>query len=206
MEPLQNKALSSKDDEPRNRALLSKDNEPLQNQALSSKDDEQVLTLDNTTKIFKIVPHKKPKAILTPELKLERKRKSCLNFLNKVNGAAPEKPTMEEIKKWNRQNSDNFRELHKTVYNAYMNNLMKEKYKNDEAYRLREKERGRLRVLKRRAAKLLKIDETIFLNFPLELEPFYFNNLTVTNNLNIHIFYNVSYALFKNISWGYVVF
>jgi hypothetical protein len=83
---------------------------------------------------------------------------------------------------------------------------MKEKYKNDEAYRLREKERGRLRVLKRRAAKLLKIDETIFLNFPLELEPFYFNNLTVTNNLNIHIFYNVSYALFKNISWGCVVF
>ena len=32
--------------------------------------------------------------------------------------------------------------------NAYMNNLMKERYKNDEAYRLREIERGKLRYRK----------------------------------------------------------
>jgi hypothetical protein len=135
--------------------------------------------------------------VLTPELKLERRKKNCLNFLNKVNGNVPEKPTMEEIKKRNRRNSDNFRELHKTSYNAYMNNLMKEKYKNDPAYRLREKERGRLRVLKRRAAKLLNIDETIFSDFNLELEPFYFNNLTVNNNLTIPIFFNVPHTLVK---------
>ena len=40
---------------------------------------------------------------------------------------------------------------------------------------------------------------TGFLNFDLELEPFYFNHLSVNNNLNIPIFYSVPYTLFKKI-------
>ena len=35
----------------------------------------------------------------------------------------------------------------------------------------------------------------VFLNFPLELVPFYFNNLSVNVNLNIPLFYNVPYVL-----------
>jgi hypothetical protein len=143
MEPLQSQALSSQDDEPRNRALLSEDNEPLQNK------EQLLLTLDKPDKIFKIVPHKKPKKIITPEEKLERYKRTCINFLNQVNGIIAEKPTIEEIKQRNRQNNANFRELHKTPYNIYMNNLMKEKYKHDPAYREKEKERSKLRVHKR---------------------------------------------------------
>ena len=41
-----------------------------------------------------------------------------------------------------------------------MSNLMKNKNKNDEAYRLKEKERGRLRWIKQREAKLLETTET----------------------------------------------
>ena len=131
-----------------------------QNRSLLSIDNELVsTTLDKPDKIFKIVPHRKPKKILTPEDKIERRNRTCMNFLNKANGVVTEKLTSEEIKVRNRKNNDNFRELHKTAYKAYMNNLMKEKYKNDEAYRLREQERGKLRVLKRREAKLLKINE-----------------------------------------------
>ena len=37
----------------------------------------------------------------------------------------------------------------------------------------------------------------VFLNFPLELEPFYFNNLSVNVNLNIPLFKNLPYPLFK---------
>ena len=42
----------------------------------------------------------------------------------------------------------------------------------------------------------------VFLNFNLELEPFYFNNLSVNINLNIPIFYNVPYTLFKKYKLG----
>ena len=35
----------------------------------------------------------------------------------------------------------------------------------------------------------------VFLNFSLELVPFYFNNLSVNNNLNIPLFLNVPYVL-----------
>ena len=37
----------------------------------------------------------------------------------------------------------------------------------------------------------------VFLNFSLELEPFYFNNLSVNTNLIIPIFLNATYALIK---------
>jgi hypothetical protein len=171
MEHLQSKALLSEDNEPLNKSLLSEDNKALPD------------------KIYKIVPHRKPKKIVTPEDKLEQRKRNCINFLNKVNGNEPLKPTIEEIKQRNRQTNDNFRKLHKTAYNAYMNALMKERYKNDEAYRLREKERGKLRVLKRREAKLL--------NFNPELKPFYFNILSVNDTLKIPIFLNVPHELVK---------
>ena len=35
----------------------------------------------------------------------------------------------------------------------------------------------------------------VFLNFSLELEPFYFNNLSVNTNLIIPLFFNVPYVL-----------
>jgi hypothetical protein len=124
--------------------------EPLTSKVSSSKYDELVsLTLDKADKIFKIVPYKKPKKIITPEEKLDRYKRTCINFFNKVNGILVEKPTIEETKKRNRQNNANFRELHKTSYNIYMNNLMKENYKNDPVYREKEKERSKLRVHKR---------------------------------------------------------
>jgi hypothetical protein len=49
----------------------------------------------------------------------------------------------------------------KTAYNAYMNNYMKEKYKNDPDFRLKEKERSKLKILKRNEAKLLQSNEII---------------------------------------------
>ena len=127
------------------------------------------LPLNKEERIFKIVSAKKEKKNLTPEDKLERYQRTCLRFLekckNKEEGIQEQKPTPEEIKKRRyeaaKENNKNFRELHKTAYNLYMNNLMKERYKNNEAYRLREQERGKLRVLKRRAAKLLQMNETI---------------------------------------------
>ena len=70
-------------------------------------------------------------------------------FKNKANGIIVEKPTAEEIKQRSKQVKQEFRELHKTAYNLYMNNLMKDKYKNHEAYRLQEKERCRLRWIKK---------------------------------------------------------
>jgi hypothetical protein len=189
METLQSKALLSEDNEHlQSKSYLTSVKEHL-NKSLSSEDDEPLKGEALPDKIYKIVPHRKPKKIITAEDKLEQRKRNCINFLNKVNGDVPIKLTIEEIKQRNRQTNDNFRKLHKTAYNAYMNALMKERYKNDEAYRLREKERGKLRVLKRREAKLL--------NFNPELKPFYFNILSVNDTLKIPIFLNVPHELFK---------
>jgi hypothetical protein len=68
--------------------------------------------------------------------------------LNKTNGIIKEKPTIEEIEQRNKRNRANFRELHKTAFNAYMNNLSREKYKNGEAYREKRKEYNKLRIHK----------------------------------------------------------
>ena len=43
----------------------------------------------------------------------------------------------------------NYNNRNREAINAYMNNLMKEKYRTDEAYRLREIERGKARYRKR---------------------------------------------------------
>ena len=111
---------------------------------------EQVLTEDKPDKIFKIVSQKKPLKVITPEDKLERLKRTYLNFLNKANGIIVEKPTIEELKQKRLETKQQFRELHRTAYNAYMNNYMKEKYKNDDTHRLKEQERARLRWLKKK--------------------------------------------------------
>jgi hypothetical protein len=165
MEP-RTQALSSKDDEPlQSQSLSSKDDEPLQSQSLSSRDEELVSTLETTDKIFKIVPHKKPKKIITPEEKLERYKRTCINFLNKINGIIVEKPTIDEVKKRNRQNKANFKELHKTAYhtyiNDYMRHYMREKNRNDKAYRNNELARKKLIYDKLKKDKLLQSNEII---------------------------------------------
>jgi hypothetical protein len=43
----------------------------------------------------------------------------------------------------------NYNNRHRAEINAYMNNLMKDKYKNNEAFREREKEQAKLRYRKR---------------------------------------------------------
>jgi hypothetical protein len=122
---------------------------------------EEVLTEDKPDKIFKLVSHKKTLKVITPEDKLERLKRTCLNFLNKANGIIVEKPTTEEIKQKQLETKHKYLELHRTEYNAYMNNYMKEKYKNNDAHRLKEQERARLRWVKKREAKLLESSEII---------------------------------------------
>ena len=122
---------------------------------------EQVLTENKPDKIFKIVPYKKYIKVITPEETLERLKRTYQNFLNKANGIIVEKPTDEEIKQRKLESKRKFRELHRTAYNAYMNNYMKDKYKNNDEYRLKEQERGRLRWAKKCEAKLLKSSEII---------------------------------------------
>ena len=122
---------------------------------------EQVLTDDKPEKIFKIVSHKKPLKVITPEEKLERLKRTYLNFLNKANGIIIETATIEELKQRKLETRQRFRELHRPAYNIYMNNYMKEKYKNDDAHRLKEQERAKLRWLKKREATLLEHSEII---------------------------------------------
>ena len=122
---------------------------------------EQVLTENKPDKIFKIVPYKKYIKVITPEETLERLKRTYQNLLNKANGIIVEKPTAEEIKQRKLETKQKFRELHRTAYNAYMNNYMKEKYKNDEVYRLKEQERARSRWIKKRKTKLLESSEII---------------------------------------------
>ena len=122
---------------------------------------EQVLTLDKPDKILKIVSAKKNKNVFFPQRTKQRNLRELIYlFFNKANGIIVDKPTIEEIKQRSKQVKKDFRELHKTSYNLYMSNLMKNKNKNDEAYRLKEKERGRLRWIKQREAKLLETTET----------------------------------------------
>ena len=122
---------------------------------------EQVLTENKPDKIFKIVPYKKYIKVITPEETLERLKRTYQIFLNKANGIIVEKPTAEEIKQRKLETKQKFRELHRTAYNAYMNNYMKEKYKNYEVYRLKEQERARSRWDKKRKTKLLESSEII---------------------------------------------
>jgi hypothetical protein len=122
---------------------------------------EQLLTEDKPDKTFKIVSHKKTQKVITPEDKLERLKRTYINFLNKANGILVEKPTIEELKERKLKTKQQLRELHRTSYNAYMHTYMKDKYKHADAHRLKEQARARLRWVKKREAKLLESSEII---------------------------------------------
>jgi hypothetical protein len=65
----------------------------------------------------------------------------------KTQGISPEEkhPASLALRKISRAN---YRIKNREAINAYMNNLMKERYKNDEVYRAKEIERGKLRYRK----------------------------------------------------------
>ena len=100
------------------------------------------------------------KAPLTSEEKTERNKLRYLKLIKKCRNH--EYLTMEESKTSDVSTEEKNaaaaarRKITRTKYyirhreeiNAYMNNVMKERYKNDEAYRLREIERGKLRYRK----------------------------------------------------------
>ena len=122
---------------------------------------EQILTENNPEKIFKSMLPKKPLKVITPEDIIERRKRACINYLNKLNGIIVEKPTIEEIKQKRLETKRQFQALHRTEYNEYMNNYMKERYKNNEEYRLKIQTRARLRADKHRQNKLLESQEII---------------------------------------------
>ena len=103
---------------------------------------------------------KQIKQPLTPEEKTERNKQRYLKLIEKcrnheyltmeertTQGISPEekKAAVTARRKITRTN---YYIRHREEINAYMNNVMKERYKNDEAYRLREIERGKLRYRK----------------------------------------------------------
>jgi PhoPQ-activated pathogenicity-related protein len=73
----------------------------------------------------------------------------------KTKGPTPEekKAAVAARRKITNQNYNN---RHREAVNAYANNFMKEKYRTDEAYRLREIERGKLKY--RRVVEQRRLD------------------------------------------------
>ena len=122
---------------------------------------EQILTENKPEKIFKVILQKKPLKVITPEDIIERRKRACISFLNKIDGIIVEKPTIEEMKQKRIETKRQYEQLHRAEYNTYMNNYMKEKYKNNEEHRLKEQARARLRADKRRQNKLLESQEII---------------------------------------------
>ena len=115
---------------------------------------EQILTENKPEKIFKVILQKKPLKVITPEDIIEKRKRACISFLNKIDGIIVEKPTIEEMKQKRKETKRQYEQLHRAEYNAYMNNYMKEKYKNNEEHRLKIQTRARLRADKHRQNKL----------------------------------------------------
>jgi hypothetical protein len=104
--------------------------------------------------------NKQTKTPLTPEEKTERNKQRYLKLIEKCR--KHEYLTMEErktqgISQEEKQEASaarrkitraNYTARNRESINAYMNNVMKEKYKNDEVYRAKEIERGKLRYRK----------------------------------------------------------
>jgi hypothetical protein len=104
--------------------------------------------------------NKQTKTPLTPEEKTERNKQRYLKLIEKCR--KHEYLTMEErktqgISQEEKQEASaarrkitraNYNARNRESINAYMNNVMKEKYKNDEVYRAKEIERGKLRYRK----------------------------------------------------------
>ncbi len=117
---------------------------------------------------FKIIKVRHPGKIISPEEKLERRKRMCQSFLDKCKrleeGATLPPPTAEQVDTLNkhrleqlRLNNKKFRETHREEYHNYMNLKMKEKYKNNAVCRMKELERSRLKNLKIRESKELLI-------------------------------------------------
>lgn len=118
----------------------------------------------------------KPKTPFTVEEKKERNKQQYLKFIERCRNH--EYLTKEERKTQDIDPEEkkaaavarrkitrmNYTIRNRVAINAYQNNLMKEKYKNNEPYRLRELERGkerhRKRVEQRRMDELAKSETT----------------------------------------------
>jgi hypothetical protein len=104
--------------------------------------------------------NKPTKTPLTPEEKTERNKQRYLKLIEKCRNQ--EYLTMEErktqgISQEEKQEASaarrkisraNYTARNREAINAYMKNVMKAKYKNDEVYRAKEIERGKLRYRK----------------------------------------------------------
>jgi hypothetical protein len=104
--------------------------------------------------------NKQTKTPLTPEEKTQRNKQRYLKLIEKIRNH--EYLTMEErktqgVSQEEKQEASaarrkitraNYTTRNRESINAYMNNVMKEKYKNDEVYRAKEIERGKLRYRK----------------------------------------------------------
>jgi hypothetical protein len=108
------------------------------------------------------------KTPLTADEKTERNKQRYLKLIErcrnqeyltmeerKTKGPTPEekKAAVAARRKITNQNYNN---RHREAVNAYANNFMKEKYRTDEAYRLREIERGKLKY--RRVVEQRRLD------------------------------------------------
>ena len=104
--------------------------------------------------------NKKMKTPLTPEEKTIRNKQRYLKLIEKcrnheyltmeerkTKGVSPEEKTAAAAAR-RKLTRVNYNEKNREAINAYMNNVMKEKYKNDEVYRASEIERGKLRYRK----------------------------------------------------------
>jgi hypothetical protein len=103
---------------------------------------------------------KPTKTPLTPEEKTERNRQRYLKLIEKcrnhdyltmeerkTQGISPEEKQAASAAR-RKISKANYYDRNRESINAYMNNVMKEKYKNDEVYRAKEIERGKLRYRK----------------------------------------------------------
>ena len=101
----------------------------------------------------------KMKTPLTPEEKTIRNKQRYLKLIEKcrnheyltmeerkTKGVSPEEKEAAAARR--KITRVNYNEKNREAINAYMNNVMKEKYKNDEVYRASEIERGKLRYRK----------------------------------------------------------
>ncbi len=97
---------------------------------------------------------------------MERRKRMCQHFLDKCNrleeGTTLPPPTTEHIYQLEkhrleqlRLNNKKFRETHREEYSNYMNLKMKEKYKNNEVFRMKELDRSRLKNVKLRENKVI---------------------------------------------------
>jgi hypothetical protein len=111
---------------------------------------------------------KPTKTPLTPEEKTERNRQRYLKLIEKcrnhdyltmeerkTQGISPEEKKAASAAR-RKISKANYYDRNRESINAYMNNVMKEKYKNDEVYRAKEIERGEVKISETRRAATIR--------------------------------------------------